>query len=52
MTILGLPVGGRSRYLGTEQLRASAFLTKVDTGFVKRKCANKAIERGLDSIGI
>jgi len=27
-----------------------AFLTRVDAGFVKRKCDNKAIERGVDSI--
>jgi len=27
-----------------------AFLTKVDTGFVKKKCDNKGIERGFDSI--
>jgi len=27
-----------------------AFLTKVDTGFVKKKCYNKEIERGFDSI--
>jgi len=27
-----------------------AFLTKVDTGFVKKKCCNKGIERGFDSI--
>jgi hypothetical protein len=29
---------------------AKAFLTKVDTGFVKKKCDNKGIERGFDSI--
>jgi len=27
-----------------------AFLTKVDTGFVKKKCCNEGIERGFDSI--
>jgi hypothetical protein len=27
-----------------------AFLTKVDTGFVKKKCYNKRIGRGIDSI--
>ena len=27
-----------------------AFLTKVDAGFVKKKCYNKGIERGFDSI--
>jgi hypothetical protein len=29
---------------------ARAFLTKVDTGFVNKKCYNKGIERGFDSI--
>jgi hypothetical protein len=27
-----------------------AILTKVDTGFVKKKCYKKGIERGFDSI--
>ena len=29
---------------------ARAFLTKVHTGFVKKKCDNKELERGFDSI--
>jgi pyruvate/oxaloacetate carboxyltransferase len=31
-------------------MRSRAFLTKVATGFVKKKCYSKAIERGFDLI--
>jgi len=51
------PADGRSVPLNPRQTGSSdevkpgrAFLTKVDIGFVKKKCYNKGIESGFDSI--